>query len=603
MRWLDADRTSAAKSLTAHFDVLEDPQRLLGLADVTGAQAGRFRPSNASGEALSFAFTRSAVWLRVALRNDSDLPLERFLEISYPLLAKLDMHAVSFGMQAGGSSHVAQQHHVGYQRSFAARPHASRFFVFPLVIPPRDHQVVYLRVETVNSLSVPAKLWEPAAFHANEREDYFLQAIYIGIVLTIVLYNLMLFSALRDTSFLVYTGFAVSVALAVLNLAGLSTQYLWPDVPKLTEIGVNVFAALGSVALLLFTRSILGTRQNLPRTDRAMTVLLVLNVVFFLALPVWFHALAPAFGVLNAVGAAFLLGVGLLATWRRQPGAVFFVVAFAAMLVAIVLSQMRNLGFLPTNFFTLQFTQIGSALEMLLLAFALADRYNRMRLERTQAQAQVLAAQAELVDSLKRSEQDLEARVATRTAELQVLNQRLESLSVTDSLTGLANRRQFDAVLVSEWTRAMRSGKPLSVGMLDVDWFKRYNDHYGHQAGDECLRQVAQVLSNCVARTGDLVARYGGEEFVFIAPATGEENAMHMARKISLGMEGAAIRHDLVPAGHVTVSIGVATLHPDTPASAEDLLKAADRALYAAKQQGRSQVVLAPPFLRAQSGA
>ncbi|WP_445939439.1 GGDEF domain-containing protein, partial [Pseudomonas sp.] len=117
---------------------------------------------------------------------------------------------------------------------------------------------------------------------------------------------------------------------------------------------------------------------------------------------------------------------------------------------------------------------------MLLLAFALADRFNVMRREKAKVQTELLQAQQQLVDTLQSSERKLEQRVAQRTDELQLLNSKLEALSLTDSLTGIANRRHFDSILQQEWQRAQRLNHPLALAILDVDWFKPYNDHYGH---------------------------------------------------------------------------------------------------------------------------
>ena len=155
---------------------------------------------------------------------------------------------------------------------------------------------------------------------------------------------------------------------------------------------------------------------------------------------------------------------------------------------------------------------------MLLLAFALADRFNVIRRQKEEEQSQVLMAQQQLVEHLQSSECILDTRVAERTTELQALNRKFETLSITDALTGVANRRYFDDVLASEWVRASRFNQPLAIGLLDVDWFKKYNDHYGHQARNDCLRTVASVFAATVCRTADVVARYGGEQFVFIAP-------------------------------------------------------------------------------------
>ncbi len=204
----------------------------------------------------------------------------------------------------------------------------------------------------------------------------------------------------------------------------------------------------------------------------------------------------------------------------------------------------------------------------------LADSFNRMAMR------------------LQESYATLEQKVEGRTRELAELNSKLAALSRTDALTNIANRRRFDEVLAIEWSRAERIQQPLALAMLDIDWFKIYNDQYGHQAGDECLRRVATILTASVCRTGDLVARYGGEEFVFIAPATSAEHAMVMAHKVRENLEALGIPHAASRFGCVTASIGIAAMIPGEGDTAEMLLKAADDAMYRAKTQGKNQVVL-----------
>lgn len=197
-----------------------------------------------------------------------------------------------------------------------------------------------------------------------------------------------------------------------------------------------------------------------------------------------------------------------------------------------------------------------------------------------------------MVGRLQENIQNLDDRVAERTAELHALNHKLEMLSLTDGLTGLANRRRFDEALQEEWARAARSGQTLALGMIDVDKFKKYNDHYGHQAGDECLRQVARVLESSICRASDLVARYGGEEFAFVAPETEGSHALSMAQKICASLLARALPHEISEFGCVTVSIGIAAIVPGDADTPETLIKAADDALYRAKTMGRNQAAL-----------
>ena len=174
------------------------------------------------------------------------------------------------------------------------------------------------------------------------------------------------------------------------------------------------------------------------------------------------------------------------------------------------------------------------------------------------------------------------------------LQLKLAELASTDSLTGLANRRIFDETLEREWARTLRTKGCMSLLIIDIDHFKKFNDHFGHQVGDDCLRGVARSLSSAVPRAIDLVARYGGEEFAVILPDTDQAGAMHVAQRVRMEVAALSIP---VPTGetseHLTVSIGVATtiaLAGGTTRMPEGLLQAADRALYGAKAAGRNRV-------------
>lgn len=204
------------------------------------------------------------------------------------------------------------------------------------------------------------------------------------------------------------------------------------------------------------------------------------------------------------------------------------------------------------------------------------------------------------------------ARVKTQLA-LKQKSDQLRLLIMMDALTGIANRRAFDDSLSREWQRALRHNELLSLLMIDIDYFKRYNDAYGHPAGDACLRQVAGAISAATKRTGDLAARYGGEEFAVILPHTSAQDAHTIAERICAGVRALALAHDDSPvAPHVTISVGVANLADTggaecTPrcaqcsvqcsnfvliklATQDALLALADQALYAAKRSGRAQI-------------
>ena len=188
---------------------------------------------------------------------------------------------------------------------------------------------------------------------------------------------------------------------------------------------------------------------------------------------------------------------------------------------------------------------------------------------------------------------ELEQKIAQRTEELREANDELERLSRQDSLTGLANRRRFDPGLREEWLRARRSGEPLTLVMCDLDYFKAYNDRYGHARGDEVLVKVARVLQSELRRSSDLAARYGGEEYALILPNTTADDALAVLAQIRAGMASLGLVHEGSPFGRLTMSFGIACHHAGSEfASPEELLVAADQALYRAKASGRYRVAV-----------
>jgi diguanylate cyclase (GGDEF)-like protein len=204
---------------------------------------------------------------------------------------------------------------------------------------------------------------------------------------------------------------------------------------------------------------------------------------------------------------------------------------------------------------------------------------------------------SDYIERQKQDERDLAAHrdrlaelVAEQTTELRAANQRLEELTRSDPLTGLANRRHFDDLKEIEFRRAQRLGHPMVVLMCDVDFFKRYNDAYGHAQGDKCLQQVAGALKDNFARAGEVVARIGGEEFAVLLPGSDMASARVAAERLRRRMAELALPHGESPVGAVTLSIGLAQYDATTMDQFDQLLHQADQALYRAKSQGRDRI-------------
>jgi diguanylate cyclase (GGDEF)-like protein/PAS domain S-box-containing protein len=428
-------------SLTQYLDVLEDASLKLTLTDVQRPEiAANFKTDLPNTGALTFGYIPSAYWVRLALRNDSDYPLERMLEISNTLLSNIQFHQPV----SGGKYHSIT---TGYGMPFSTRPYSNRNYVFPLTLPAHSNQVIYLRFQAVDPLIIPAILWEPQAFHDFERNDYFVQALYFGGVITMILFNLLLFISLRDVIYFWYVSVAVCFALTFATTTGLFHESLWPD----AMYGLSILHAKGLsfssgyfgfsvsfMALLMFMRHMLMTWKLVPKLDQLLKIAVGINLIMAIGLAISAETFILIASHFNNVTALLLIGTAIFCAFKRQRSAYFFLIAYAVMSVGGILYGLRNLGIVSSNFISTNGPQFGSAVEMVMLAFALADRFNTIRKEKEQVQkaafdAQRIAFETEhrLVETLKLSERMLEARVEERTAKLRIAATAFESHECT----------------------------------------------------------------------------------------------------------------------------------------------------------------------------
>lgn len=564
-------------SLTEYFSVFEDPSDKLTLDDVLQPErAAQFVGGHAPAASLIYGFTRSAYWLRLRVLNPYDQPIERLLEINYARLADVQLHKLNPGAEP-------QHWLTGTNMPFVTRPYANRGFVFPVTLAPHTEHTLYLKVKAVAALEIPAKLWEPKAFHIYERADYVSYSIYSGMALAMVIFNLLVYALLREIMYLLYVFFVTCFAVTLAAQNGLTNEFLWPNSPILSNYSLAVGYSMTLATLLLFTRRMLNTNQMVPRVDKLMKVL----VATFLLSPIGFvlayQKIIPIATLLNVFSSSLILFVGIYCAWKRQRSAYIFVAAFLVICTASPINSARVAGLLPTNMFTVNGLQIGSAIEMILLAYALADRFNMTRREKEQAQLDVLSAQLKLVENLQMSERLLEEQVRQRTEELMQKNRELEQLSITDQLTGIFNRLKLNQLLNSEIERSKRYKTPLSLLLLDVDHFKGINDNYGHPAGDSVLADIAALLKKH-SRASDNVGRWGGEEFIVICTETHLDGAAQLAESLRASIAN----YEFAINRQITASIGITSLREDD--SLESLMERVDRALYQAKENGRNCV-------------
>ena len=197
----------------------------------------------------------------------------------------------------------------------------------------------------------------------------------------------------------------------------------------------------------------------------------------------------------------------------------------------------------------------------------------------------------ELMNSNRKLQKEIETHIEVEK-KMELVNHQLREMSISDKLTGIGNRRCFDATLAKEWSRAKRTGWKLALFFGDIDWFKSYNDTYGHQSGDECLRLVAKALRRNAKRESDLVCRYGGEEFAVLLPVISLQEAIAYSERLIQSVRNLKLPHAGSKYGYVTISFGIAVIAPKVDQNMDELLKAADLALYWAKENGRNRCAL-----------
>ena len=589
-----AQLTSATTSLSLRpfVEVLEDADGSLNIADVERPDiAARFRPVAGRGE-LNFGYSDATYWLRVRLLAPPGAPSSWRLEVDQPSLDYLTFflrHNSGFARLDGGD-----------RTAFAARPYAHRNFVFPLVLSPGGEQSLYLRVASEGNVHIPLTLWAPHALLANDQASYSLLAAYLGGLLALAIYHLLPGCAQRDPVSLAYVAFLVARLFAEVSMRGLGNQYLWPEWPEWGNLAPTISLCLAGVTGAVFVRVFLQTRQTAPGLDRLLQWQQAGFLVAALAAISNVYRWAEIGVILLSTAAAATTLIGaVLGCSRRQPGAGLFLIAWIVHLLGVAAAGMHETGALSSNLLTDYGVEIGSALQILLLSFAIAARTLAVRQEMDLAHGEMLRAKEQAMETLQQSEKTLEQRVMQRTLELAEANDRLRQseaelrkLAHHDPLTGLANRALLFEELRRVLARAKRSGEMVALLMIDLDGFKPVNDSYGHAVGDHLLEIIATRLQDCV-RVSDTVARLGGDEFVVVVEAVlDSKQAMTIGAKIIANLSQPALvgQHSL----QVGASVGVALW----PLHAEDihhLLQAADRAMYLAKEDGRGRCSLATP--------
>ena len=589
-RVVDAAFVSDHENVSVYLDYVEQARRIYTIEDMLQDQSHPWiRWQHNFAVTPGFGFDTHPFWFRLVVSNSNQKVIDRLLEIRNPVLDNVLFYQVD---PDGKIVNVAQ---TGDGSPTDERPFFHHNLILPIKIPAGETQYLYFRVTTAGALEFPLDMWAPAAFQQRDQLQLLFYGALFGILVVMGVYNFFIYTLFRDWGFVYYAGFSFGLMMFQASIHGFLAQYLWPESAWWREHSLVVIIPITVYCAMQYSATFLQLRYAYPY----MTGLIRVASIFCFALV----ALAPLvdYAILIRISAALVFPVCVLAIalglhrWLNgyQP-ARYFVLAWTAFLVAIAYYSLGKFGLFERTQFSEYAVQVGAVLEAVLFAFALADRMSTQR-------KSFIAAQRRALELQRAANEQLEHNVEERTQELRhamdelgLANRRLQALTMQDGLTGIRNRRYFDDKLGKEWQRAVRSRNPLALLLIDIDYFKSFNDKYGHLAGDECLKRVARVIEETVTRPSDSVARYGGEEFAVVLPDTSTEGAMHVAENIRRAVERLQISFEGTVT-HVSVSIGAAVVIPEEHREAHILIAVADQALYSAKSSGRNRTELAQP--------
>ena len=558
---------TAAQELL-HPDVMEESVARIDPAQVLERYDAPHMFAASPNKIVNVGFRANALWLHTRLQWNGGGPGERIISIDNPLLR----HADFYLRHADGRVDILQQD------SAEGAPHAS------VRLPgPGASDDLFVRVKSQHPLILPLKISTPQAY-AGQREWTRMQTgLIAGALLALVIYNLLLAVALRKRNYRWLALHLLSFGVLLVVVQGYG-ENAWK---ALIGAGADslVYAALSFAmfGILGYASSLLSLKKTAPLAATAFSTFGLVRVVLIgVALLVSAPWVAKICVALLIPEALLVAGTAVVLALKDSSPARLLLLAWTPLLVLLVADALLSFGVLPSMGFGTAGLVVGVLIGAVVISFASVMRYERLN---EQVETVTLKSATKLETGVAERTRSL----ATTMAALNDANLRLREANDRDGLTGAYNRRYFDQNIEAMISRSRTATQPFSALVADIDHFKRINDKAGHLAGDDCIRMVARLLQQSLDKSQPVI-RYGGEEFVILLPGVNAGDALTTAERLR-----AAIASETVDSGNqslkLTVSVGVATIPAKQRVSAASLIRAADSALYTAKDEGRNRVV------------
>ncbi len=575
--YLSVTDESHSISLIPYTKIIVDNEHRYQIADIAALSAEHFEPLSKSSNTIGFS--EAVFWLHFRLKGAANAPGSMLLTLDAPTIDYISLFS------SAGSFFKEQQ--AGDKIAYSQRQIKHRNAVFLLAVPKDQPADYYLRVESQGPIQLPLNLSSIEHFIAHQDKAQLLFGAYYVFMLILIITSFYAYRLLREQVFFRYSVYLTAFLLLQMSINGISFQYFWGQFPQIASQINSSLVGVVIVSALWFSSEFLKLKKHSRISYQSFQFLQLLTAVCTLL--IWTDLFQLATKLVIWCG-FILVPVFMVASIQvikqGYKSAYYFSLAWSILMLGIFTAGLRYSGYIQANFYTTYSMQISSILEISILFFSLVERFNLMHNAKAVAEQQAVEATHKL-------NYKLEVLVAERTQALEESNRKLEALATQDSLTGLLNHSTSIKMVARALNGSLRHNYAIAVVMVDIDFFKLLNDNYGHQAGDDILCAIAQVLSSDL-RSTDSCGRYGGEEFILLL--THLEMAEVKALCERLRMLISQIHSVKAPGAKVTASMGIAMCYPvhSHQYTVDTLIAAADQALYKAKEQGRNKVCFAP---------
>ena len=501
-------------------------------------------------DSISYGFKHGKLWVHFVIENKTDKEFNGVLDSS---IGWIDQYDVYIEKKDSATLH----YELGNNQNVSNKPINTVSPAIPIRIQANDNLDITICISGKHAKLINPVLYTNKSFEKRRVYWHTLIGSIIGVLVAGILVGLFLFFLVREKIFLYYSLFILSIFIILGSYYGYLFQIYLPETSVYNEKIITLSIAFYSFSKILFSRHFLQTKHNMPIIDKIFqffmgTYLILIVAAIFLDKG---DIVTNISLNLLTIDSLLIVYVSFRAYMMKIPGSLSFLVAWTLSNVAGIIASMLVNGNINYADWIYSLSGLTNMIDIILFSYALAER----------------------TIILKKINQDLKES-----------NIVLESVAMNDALTGVFNRRFFDEQLQRLWEHNKTINSPVSLVMIDIDYFKQYNDRYGHQAGDRCLQQFASEIKNLTNDTSAIITRYGGEEFALIVDANTEIAIKH-AQEIKDRLKEISIPNESSSFGFVTASFGIATYIPKETKDYHDLIKSADEALYKSKNQGRNQ--------------